>query len=101
MIQLCDQGALIYPDFNFFRLVKGIDQLYSKHLTKGTNEVYANVISDIRKKEIELFFPCEDHKYDIVAELIYSYVLVGKYHFRRDERKNKKSETKNLKKCPN
>ena len=69
LIQLRDEGNLIYPDFNFFNLIKSIDQLYSQYIS-NTNVVYYNVINDIQQGKIELFFPCEAHNYDIVSELI-------------------------------
>ena len=98
LIQLRDKGKLIYRDLDFFRLIKSIDQLYSKYASSGKNETYAKVVEDIHNKKIELFFPCDKHKEDILTKLIYYYVLVGMYFFRRDERKNKVSETKHLKK---
>lgn len=97
LIEIKTHGKLIYPNLHLFRLIKKIDQLFNEHVKKS-NDVYSIIIQELVKNKVTLSFPCNDHKVDTLAEIIFFYIYICMHFFKKNEQRIQKGESKNLSK---
>lgn len=97
LIEIKTQGKLIYPNLQLFHLIKKIDQSFNKYVKKK-NDVYNIIIQELVKNKVILTFPCNAHKVDIIAEIIYFYIFICMHFFKKNEQRIQKIESKHLSK---
>lgn len=63
---------------------------------KKNNNVYEKIKQELKENAVPLSFPCNQHKEDILAEIIYFYVFICLHFFEKNQQRLQKSESNKL-----
>lgn len=91
-----NKGSLIYANFNLYKMLRNVETAFIKHMKDP--EVYYKVLEDISNDNINLSFPCNIHKCDVIPELLHDYILMRMLQYSRLIRKESKKLSLDLKK---
>ena len=81
MVNIKSRGGLTHPNINLFSLFLKLEELFEKHRKK--NNVYRDVINEFFQSQYAVSFPCENHKDDIIANLMHYYITSRMRHLSR------------------
>lgn len=68
------RGILIHPNRNIYHLVKEVEESIKNSIDK--EDIYEEAMNDLFRKEIDIVYPCENHKYYVLSTIIYKYILL-------------------------
>ena len=91
-----NKGKLIYNNVKLFEILQGVDKLIHKYI--NDSEMYFKILDDIEANVIKLSFRCEEHKVDLIPQLIHEYILIRMLQYSRLIRRETVKDSKFLKK---
>lgn len=74
LTNLKTRGALFHPNMKIYNLLRITEVHFAKYCT--SHEVYELTLSAVLEEMSNFTFPCEDHKEDMVANILFYYIYV-------------------------
>lgn len=95
LIDIKNHSKLIYPNLKLFYMIKKIDTIFNNNVKKN-NDVYEKVMQELKNNNVPFSFPCNEHKINVIAEIIYIYIFICLHFFEKNEKRLQKSESNKL-----
>lgn len=90
------KGYLIHPNINFYKLISHTEEYFSNHITNS-----ADIYNDTTEYILENYnfsYPCEEHKYDVMACTLHNYLLLRMRQYCKQEDSKRFQQSKEKKK---
>ena len=93
IVNMKTKGFLMYCNLYLYRICRKTEQFFVQNVK--FSDVYEKTLTDVFEN-IDLTFPCDEHKSDILAQALHYYVLMRMRQYEREENRSlkKKSGTK-------
>lgn len=89
------RGGLLHPKRNVFCLLKAAETEFQKHST--AKNVYEQTLEELLKEHV-FSFPCNEHKEEIMAQLLHNYVAMRMTQVCKQKKRELKTKTQHLRK---
>ncbi|KAG0417767.1 hypothetical protein HPB47_005370 [Ixodes persulcatus] len=90
-----DRGRLTHPNVHLFALLQAAEGQFRGH--RSEHDVYWSTI-DFVIEECPLYFPCEEHKTDMISTILYYYIGMRMRQCCKQDSRNMRKESQNKKK---
>jgi len=97
LVNLKSRGFLTNPDQNLFNILKLLESCFVKYAS--SQNVFEDIFEEFfKKKNLNIKFPCTDHKSQVMSNLFTYYITMRMrqytYIINQENKKNNKSKKK-------